>query len=299
MPTEHLGEIAALGTAVCWTATAMVFESAGKRVGSLAVNGIRLAMAFGLLALFSALRRGQPLPLDAGLRAWILLGLSGLVGFTIGDLCLFRALVVLGSRLAVLLMALVPPLAALLGWVILGERLTALDALGMALTVGGVVWVVRERAPDPKGAVARPSRSGILLGLGGAFGQALGLVLSKLGMGAYDPFSATEIRVIAGALGFAALFFCVGWWPRVRAAMADRGAMARITAGAVFGPFLGVSLSLIAIQRTSAGVAATIMAITPVLILPPTVLINKERVSLRAAAGAGVAVAGTALLFLR
>ena len=94
------------------------------------------------------------------------------------------------------------------------------------------------------------------------------------------------------------LFAIIGWWPRVLRALGDRKAMVGTTTGAVFGPFLGVSLSLVAVQHTQAGVATTIMALVPVLIIVPSVLIKKERVSPRAVFGAIVAVSGAALLFL-
>jgi hypothetical protein len=67
-------------------------------------------------------------------------------------------------------------------------------------------------------------------------------VLSKYGMGDYDPFAATQIRVIVGALGFAAVFSVIGWWPRVAAARHDRLALGQVSLGGFFGPFLGVSL---------------------------------------------------------
>jgi drug/metabolite transporter (DMT)-like permease len=140
--------------------------------------------------------------------------------------------------------------------------------------------------------------SGLLLALGGAAGQAVGLALSKYGMGRYDPFAATHIRVIAGGVGFVVLFFLLRRWRLVFRALGDGGAVARTALGAAFGPFLGVSLSLVAVQHTQAGVAATLMALVPVLIIPVSILVMKERVSLRAVAGALIAVAGAALLFL-
>jgi drug/metabolite transporter (DMT)-like permease len=298
MHFEHIGETAALGTAICWTVTALAFESAGRRVGSLAVNLIRLVFAFVFLTAFCTLSRGHSIPSDATAHAWIWLGLSGVTGFTIGDLCLFRAFVVMGSRLSMLLMALVPSFTAIISWLILGERLSPMDWLGMALTTGGVAWVVMERKTNDAGKISSLPRSGVLLGVGGALGQAVGLTLSKYGMADYDPFQATQIRVMAGALGFAVLFLFIGWWPRVFSALKNRAAMERTVLGGVFGPFLGVSLSLVAIQHTEAGVAATIMALVPVLIIPPSVLIKKERVSHRAIFGASIAVGGVAILFL-
>ena len=296
MPFPFTGEVAALATAFCWTVTSMAFESAGKRIGSLAVNLIRLVLAFFFLAGFCWITRGQPLPTDASAHAWTWLSLSGIAGFTIGDLCLFRAFVILGARLSMLLMALVPPMTALIGQALLGEQLGALDWTGMSLTVAGVAWVVLERRPAEQGS-SRISRTGILLGVIGAVGQAVGLVLSKYGMGEYDAFAATHIRIIAGIAAFLVVFTVIGWWPNVASALRHRSGMSYTGLGAVFGPFLGVSLSLVAVKYTETGVAATIMALVPVMIIPPAILINKERVSARAIAGAVIAVGGVVLLF--
>ncbi len=298
MPFAFAGEFAALATALCWTVTSMAFQSAGKRIGSLSVNLIRLVMAFGFLALYSWVVRGRPLPTDASAHSWTWLSLSGVVGFTIGDLCLFRAFVVLGARLSMLLMSLVPPMTALIGLAILGERLDLLDWVGMSVTVSGVTWVVAERRPRKPGEEhSAHNRIGILLGVMGAAGQAVGLVLSKFGMRDYDSFAATHIRIIAGIASFALVFTIIGWWPTLYRALHNRAAMARTTLGAVFGPFLGVSLSLVAVKYTEAGVAATIMALVPVLIIPPAVLIQKEHVSPRAILGSIIAVGGVVLLF--
>ncbi len=294
----HAGELAALGTALCWTVTSMSFEAAGKRIGSLPVNLIRLVMAAALLSLYGAVIRGAPLPTDATAHAWLWLSLSGLVGFTFGDLCLFRAFVVLGARLSVLLMSLTPLCAALLGLVFLGERLSLLDMVGMAVTLGGVAWVVLERPADALPEARRTFVWGVVLGALGALGQAGGLVLSKHGMGEYDAFAATQIRVFAGLAGFAALFFALGLWPKVFVALRQGRAMAFTGVGAFAGPFLGVSLSLIAVRHTDVGVAATLMSLMPVIILAPAVLILRERITWRAGIGAGVAVVGSAVLFL-
>lgn len=299
----HAGELAALSTAACWVASALAFEAAGRRIGSLTVNLLRLGIAAALLALWGLVVRGLPWPSDASAHAWGWLTLSGLVGFTFGDLCLFRALVVLGSRLASLVMSLAPLFAALLGWILLGETLVARDLAGMALTVGGVGWAVSERQrrregdPAPPIDPARRRAAGVLLGVAGALGQGGGLVLSKLGMGAYDPFAATQVRVLAGLAGYVVLFTLLGRWRRVAAARGERRALGFTALGAFFGPFLGVSLSLLAVQRIPAGVAASLMATTPVLIVPVVVLAGRERVGVGGVLGAVVAVAGVVLLF--
>ena len=299
MPDPSLGYWAALAAAGCWTVTALSFESAGKRIGSLAVNLIRLALAFLFLSAYSWVARGRPLPTDAGARAWSWLLVSGLVGFFLGDMALFRSFVLIGARRAMLLVSLSPAMTALVSRLTLGEVLSLRDLAGMALTLSGVMLVVAEGRRDGDDLTARLPWKGVLLALGGAAGQAVGLVLSKHGMGAYDPFAATQIRVIAGIGGFAATFLVIGWWPRVLAGLRDGAAMARVGLGAFFGPFLGVGFSLMAVQNAKAGVAATLMSITPVLLLAPAAFLMKERITPRAVVGAVVAVGGVALLVHR
>jgi drug/metabolite transporter (DMT)-like permease len=298
-PFPYAGEVAALCTAVCWSCTSLSFQGAGQRIGSLCVNFLRLVIALLFFAAYGWVVRRQPLPVDATASTWGWLSLSAACGYLFGDLCLFRAFVVIGARLGMLCMALWPPLAALLSLVLFGEQLAALQWIGIAVTVGGIAWVVLERRPAAGG---EPSRrvplSGVLLGLGGALGQAVGYVLIRRGLGEYDAFAASQIRALAGAVGFAVLFSCIGWWPRVWAGLRHPTGLGLTAIGAFFGPFLGVSLSVVAQEYTEVGVAATIISLTPVLVIPPAILCFRERVSLRALAGALLAVGGVALLWL-
>lgn len=301
---NHFGEIAGILTAVFWTITSMAFESAGKKVGSLAVNLIRLVMALLFIGIYSYIARGVFFPTDATLYHWKWLALSGFVGFVIGDLFLFQSFVEIGARIAMLIMALTPPFTAFISWIILGEMLTPMNWAGMVITLSGIILVILKREKkEGNGRVIRKikagySLTGILLALGGALGQATGLVLSKKGMGDYDAFSATQIRVLTGVAGFTILFFFLKRWPRVWAALHNRPAMKRITLGAFFGPFLGVSFSLLAVQHTEAGIAATLMAIVPVLIIPPAIIFFKEKVNWKEILGAAITVGGVATFFL-
>ncbi|MCK9205133.1 MAG: DMT family transporter [Bacteroidales bacterium] len=302
--THHVGELAALLTAVFWTVTALAFTAASRKIGSMVVNLLRLIVGFCFLTIFVYFYRGHLLPVDATPRAWIYLSLSGLVGFVFGDLCLFQAFVVIGARVSMLIMALAPPLTALIGWIILGETLQPVSWMGMALTLSGIALVVLKKHPgdETNGGSSRVKFNypawGILLGLGGALGQAGGLVLSKYGMKGYDAFAATQIRIIAGIAGFSALFFVMRLWKEAFRGMTYLKPMLQLTLGAFFGPFLGVSFSLLAIKYADTGVAATIMALVPVLIIAPSMIIYKEKVTLKEIMGAVLAVSGVALFFL-
>ncbi|MEM1413318.1 MAG: DMT family transporter [Myxococcota bacterium] len=292
------GETAALATAFCWVMSALFFGAAGRRIGSLPVNLVRLVLAVPLLSLVTLALRGQALPLDASAEAWAWLSLSGVIGLAFGDLCLFRAFVDAGPRLATLVMAFAPAVAALTGWVWLGERLGGTDLAGMALTFGGIVLAVvsRDRTAGTQGPALK---RGITLAALGAVGQGVGLVVGKRGMGSYDPIAATQIRIYAGLGAFVLLFTLTRRWGLVARGLRDRRALRDTSIGTIFGPVIGVSLSLVAIQHTETGVAAAIMATSPVLILPFAIVMEKERVGPGGLVGAVLACAGVALLFLR
>lgn len=284
--------------AVFWTFTAMSFEYASKRVGSLAVNLIRLVIAFFFLAGLTAVIRGLPLPLDATSFNWFWLILSGLVGLVLGDYFLFRSYMLISSRISMLLMTLVPPITALIGWVVLGERMTLLHIAGMFMTVGGI-FVAIFSMPEAGGKIrlSYPAK-GILFAFIAAIGQAVGLVLSKYGMGSYNAFAASHIRIIAGALGYAIIILMLRKWGLVRTALKDARGMKFIGLGSFFGPFLGISFSLLAVKYTNTGIAATIMAIVPILIIPPSIILFKQKFSWLEILGAVISVAGVILMFL-
>jgi drug/metabolite transporter (DMT)-like permease len=307
MFSNHIGEYAALLTAIFWTVTALAFESASKKVGSLSVNLIRLCLALVFLSIYSWVSRGLILPMDATNYQWVWLSLSGLVGFVLGDLFLFKSYEVISARISMLIMALAPPIAALIGWLALGEQLNAKQGIGMLLTFAGIALVILKREFNPDEEVSDTNNkkfklnypiSGLLLAFGGAVGQAGGLVLSKIGMQNYDVIAAVQIRVITGIVGFVAIFFFLNRWKSLLIAIKDSKAITKISIGAFFGPFLGVSFSLLSIKYTSTGVASAIMSIVPVIIIAPAVLIFKEKFNSKELIGALITVGGVMLFFL-
>jgi drug/metabolite transporter (DMT)-like permease len=295
---NHLGEFAALLTAFFWTVTSLSYESAGHKIGSLAVNIIRLVIGFAFLSVFNLIHRGLILPVDASYENWIWLTLSGFVGFVFGDLFLFKSYTIIGSRFSMLIMTLVPPITAFFSFIILGERLTLFHYLGMTLTFSGIAMAIFKRSGKGEKLSLKLAPRGILYAFGGAVGQALGLVISKFGLKDYDPFAATQIRVIAGIIGYTMLVTILMRWGSIVKATRNKEGMLLTSLGAFFGPFLGVSFSLIAVKYTEAGIASTIMALVPVFIIIPAVFLFKQKVTLPELLGAVVSVAGVALFFL-
>jgi drug/metabolite transporter (DMT)-like permease len=305
----YAGEAAALATALFWSVTSIFFAEAGRRIGSFKVNKIRLLMAVFLYGTVLLITRGSPLPAAMGSAALYWLCLSSLIGLVIGDSLLFRAFVVIGPRLTTLIFASSPIMATVIAWFFLDEQLGPWDLVGIAVTIAGIIWVVAERREDPPSRAlheAHPDRAsfrmGVLLAVGGALGQAAGLVASKEGMlgtgEVIDPFSASYVRILFAAV---ALWF----WAALRGKLVETvrsathgPAMLFTLSGAVFGPFLGIWMSLVAVTYIAAGVAATLIAMVPVMVIPLVIVFYKEKVSWRASVGAIVAVGGVALLFL-
>jgi drug/metabolite transporter (DMT)-like permease len=290
------GEIAALGTASCWAFTGIFFAEAARRIGALRVNLLRLPTALVLLSGALLVTGTSFATLDTHRLG--LLAASGIVGLTIGDLALFASLVRIGPRLASLLMALAPVFATLAGAVGLGEMPGPLALAGMAVTLAGVAWVVLERRDGQ----AHPfeHRGAIALAVVAAACQGIGLVLAKAGMaGEVPPLAATWVRMSVATSGIWLLALVTGRTAGLGIIGAARRASGPILGGAISGPFVGVWLSLVAARYTDVGIAATLMATTPVLIIPLVMAAEGYRPTLRATLGALVAIAGVALLFSR
>jgi len=291
------GELAAMGTALLWTISALVWTSVGKYIGALATSFIRLLITCAFLLGYGQLFRGLWLPSDAPGETLLILGVSGFVGFFLADICLFKALLLIGPRLTLLLQSLTPPFAALISWCFLRENLLVKDWLAIIVTLSGVIWVVLE---DPRGGRRRHDPKhlgqGVVLGILAAAGQAAGMVLARKGIGNYDAVAATFIRVLGAMVGYVALFSVAGRWPTIVVAARRGRVLAMLTFGAFIGPFLGVVLCMVSLRHCQAGISATIISTTPVLILPFVIFLYRETVSLRAAAGAALSVLGVALL---
>ena len=297
MITNHIGEISALLTAMLWVLSGTAFEHGGKRVSSQAVNLMRLIMAVLIMSVYLTIRRGSPIPFDASPQNWLWLSISGLVGFVLGDFFLFESYVLVGTRLALLIMSLSPILTGILSYFVFGEKLSLLNMLGIVLVILGIMLVVLTKNQGEKMKLNIRPR-GLIYAILGAVGQSIGLIFSKLGMGSFDPFASTQIRLIAGTFGWILLFLIFGWFPRLKRFTTDRKALGFTFFGAFFGPFLGVSFALTAMQHTKAAVASAIMSIMPVLILPVNLILFKEKIRNRAILGAVITVIGVVILYL-
>ncbi len=298
MDTNY-GELAAIITAVCWSFTSMFFAISGSIIGSVNVNRLRLSIAFIFLLAAHYFTAGQLFPVDATPEKWFWLGLSGIVGFAIGDAMLFEAFVLVGARVSMLLMSLVPILSALFAWLFLGEYLNITEILAICITVGGIIWVVIDKNRNSTWESGNRFILGIALGIGGALGQTFGLILSKKGLeGNFAALSGNLIRVLCALIIIWIITLLRGKVKQAFASLKNRKAAFALLGGSFFGPFLGVWLSLIAVKYARIGIASTLMSTTPIMLIPISYWIFKEKISSHAIYGTIIAIAGVAILLL-
>jgi len=295
-----MGEIAALLTAACWAVSSIFFTTTSREVGAVTVNRVRLIFTALFVLIAHTLLTGHPLPLDAEPFRWLWLGLSGVVGLVLGDSFLFESYRLIGNRLGTLLMASVPVVSSLEAWIFLKEDLSFTTIVGILVCVSGISLVLLERKTVNGAPEKRQYLRGVLFGLGGMMGQASGLVMAKLGLvNDFPSISGVAIRMVtAMAVLWAAALLMGQAKPTLQKVLSRPRIVRHILGGSLIGPFIGVWLSQIAIQQTYVGIASTLMALTPILMLPIAHWYYKEQISSRAILGTMVALAGAAVIFL-
>jgi drug/metabolite transporter (DMT)-like permease len=297
-----IGIVAAFGTAVCWSFTAIFFSYGGRRVGSDVVNRTRLIFAFLFISIAHLLLLGVIFPFGTEPWRWGWLALSSVLGLVLGDAALFFSYVLIGPQLAMLVMAMVPIMSTFFAWIFFGEVINSTEMFGIAVAIGGVAWVVTEKRSDSAESDAarqRNYRLGLSMAFLGALGQTSNLIFSKFALlDGYSALSATQIRILIGGI---VLWGMTALRRNIRPTMVklrDRRALYAIMGGALVGPFLGIWFSLIAVQNARVGIASTIMALPPVLLIPLTFLFFGDRPTVRGVTGTVIAVIGVTMLFL-
>lgn len=305
------GEILSLIVAVMWTFTALFAEVASRSMGATTLNVWRMVITLALIGGSLWFFCGSPIPQYASAEAWMWFLASGFMGFVFGDYCLFNSYLCIGSRFGQLFMTLASPFAAIAAWTLMGEQMTLMCILGMLVTMTGISLSILGKPEKGESLFKLPTK-GILYGIGAALGQGVGLVLSKQGMLAYDlcvpasaedvrmmmPFAGTMIRAMMGLVGFTVTLIFIRQTKTMPLLWRDRRTFTAAMLAVLLGPFFGVSLSLHASTLTNAGVAQTLMSLTPIFILWPSHVMFGSRITWREVLGAVIAVAGASLFWV-
>jgi drug/metabolite transporter (DMT)-like permease len=295
---NYTGEISALLTAFLWSWTSIFFSEAGIRVGSVQVNITRLILA-GFYLLLTILVMNFSLALSTMQIFYLVL--SGMIGLVFGDTYLFKAFQHIGPRLSMLIMSLSPAIAALIAFFALDETLSVLGIIGIVITLVGIFLVVIQKEEHPTSKY-KISRIGIFYAFLGAVGQGAGLIFAKqaFNLGPINEFSATFIRIFSSVIIMLPVGIMAGKYQNpFTVYKKEKTALAYTIGGSICGPYLGITLSLLAISHTKVGIASTIMATVPILLLPIVRFVYKEKLTWKSVVGAVVCVAGVAILFLR
>jgi drug/metabolite transporter (DMT)-like permease len=293
---NYLGEFSALLTAFLWSGTSFAFSSAAEKIGSLQLNINRMILASAFL-ISTILIMGYKFDLSES--QFLNLIISGVIGLVIGDSFLFKSFQMIGARISMLLMALSPGMSTLLAFIFLNERITILGMVGIFITITGIALVVLERNTNLKYKI---TGLGIFYGFMGALGQSAGLIFAKFAFaeGHIVAFVATFVRIFASVIILLPIIILLKRYKNpYKMFRKNKSAFGSTLLGTVLGPYLGITFSLIAIENTKVGIAATLMSTMPIIMLPMVKYIYKEKLSWRAITGAVIAVLGVALIFLR
>src|SRR5690349_16304412 len=294
-----IGELAALATSFFFALTALIFTNAGRMIGSQVTNRLRLTFALVYLVILNVILFREPLPFSAESSRWIWLSLSGVIGLSLGDVFFFQSLISVGPRLGSLLLSLAPIFGSIIAWIFFGEKLSMAQIIGIALALAGIALVVVSHE-EPPNTPHGHTRRGVIFGILAGLGQAVGLVFSKQGMfGDFSPFQANAIRMLAAVIF---VWILAGLEGKATSTFTDLRGKPQIVGllalGALIGPVLGVSFSLLAIKYVEIGIASTLNSLTPVIILPIRYFVLKENIGWQALLGTVLAILGVAVLFL-
>lgn len=296
----HFGELAALGTALSWALSATCFTSCGKRIGAFSTNHYRVLIATIFLGLMHFIFFTTFWPQANNYQLFFII-LSGIIGIVIGDTCLFQSCIDVGPRIGLLIFNIYPLMTALLAWPILGENLRASSWIGLFIVLGGTLWVVKEKKTGNNINAEKNYQRGILLGILAAVCQSVGLIIVKpalTGPNSVDPLSVALLRLLSATIVIWSMSVLRGQVKVVIENLKDKKAMFLVFLGAFIGPFVGMWLLHVALKLIPAGIAAILMATTPIMILPIVVLVYKEKISWRSVLGAIIVVAGISILIM-
>lgn len=304
------GELIAILTTLCWSLGIFPFTEATKRIGAAPINQWRLLLAWLIISIILIINNSitvtqlfsNPQP-----NHFLFLGLSGIIGFTIGDYCSFTSFKLLGPKLGSLYTTFAPGAALSIGFIVLGEKINLIGIVGILITIGGVIWLTLSKKDKAAAELAgfKRDKKGIIFGIIGALCQGTGLVLSKYGMDFYaeklPTMHAVWIRLMfAFTTAFIVSLFAKKLIQNSKPIFANQNnAIPFIIMGTFLGPVAGVSLSLLAIQKMEVAVAQTIFAMLPIFVLPINLFVYREKITIQSVFACIVAILGVMILIWR
>ena len=308
---NYIGEVAALGVVFSWGICTLLFEYSSQRIGSTAINFIKLSSTFIFIGIYLYFQTDNFWALKATDEVWLWIGTSGLIGFALCDQALLTSYRLIGARFTQLIMTSYPLFASITAYFILGETISLLGFIGMITIISGLAISILSRREDSKALQIKLPIKGVLLALFSALTQGVGFVLSKKGMMIYEnnisndvelikliPLASTQIRALTGFLGIVVIMVLGRKTYSVVSGSKDHKAVFVTFGGTIFGPLLGVTLLLFALRNANTGVVSTIVATLPIVLLIYEVASRRKKILVQDIIGTLLAVIGVALFFI-
>jgi drug/metabolite transporter (DMT)-like permease len=292
-----IGEIAALAAALSWTINGMIIGDVGSNLKANTINLIRLSFGLIYLSMFTLFTSGVIFPFHASTSSFLYLGISGIIGFAIGDFFFISTIMTIGPRFGMLMLSTSPILTAILDYILFGVKLSLVGYLGILLTIVGIAIVVLSQRDNGKVLDKKILIKGLLFGILAATGQSVGTIFSKMGVSSIGAIQATQLRIVGGLLAMFVIHLFTKNKDNLFSAIKNKSVISKMSIAGFLGPALGVWFSLLALQHTSAGVAATLTSTMPIMILPFSIFYYKEKIGIVEILGTVMSIVGIGILF--
>lgn len=292
-------EILALGTAFLWAITSLIHANLSRSLGGAAYNRLRLTIMAFVMPVVSIYLGGWDTLKSSDL---ILVSISGLIGFSLGDSAMLMSMQYLGPRRTQVIFAFNAPITVVLGIMILGETPTVTKSFGILVTFSGIYIAIAYGKREAQKHVWErdfgSAKIGIIWGVLGALAQAVGIIMLKPALNAgADPFVLATVRIMAAGFfiaGIGYLFPKTHWYENVTWSI-----LFRTAAAGVIGIIIAVGFFLTyALKLGNVGIATVLSATTPVMVLPILWIVTREKASKGAWIGAIITVVGVSIIIL-
>ena len=292
----YQGEIYAILSGLFWAIAVCFFKRGGKDMPAITLNLFKNIIGVALFAITLPVV-GQSLLIDAPMSDYLLLVASGVVGMTLGDTVFFAALKKMGASLWAIVSALYAPSVIFMAYIALGERLSAMDFVGIALIVLAIILASTKKSE--LAAFDKERLVGVGLGVLSLFLMAAGIVMMKPVLDRTPVWWAIQVRLIGATISLFILVLLSKKRRVLLRAMLPDSNWKYLVPGSLIGPYLALGFWIAGFKYALAGKAAILNQLNMVFIFVFAWLFLKEPLTWRKGVGLALAILGAVLVVLR
>lgn len=291
--TQSIGELLALLAAVCGAFASVAYNQLGKKVGSDILAYTRMLIAVPIMCIYALLTDGFVIN-SGNLNQILYLLISGIIGFFVTDLFMFRAYVMWGARETMVVMCLAPVLSGVFAFVFFKESLTAKQIVGSLCSISGIVIMTLGGNEGKKTALTK----GAIFAFLAALLQSVADMTAKGALTTLPWVTSAAVRAFGGVLAWLVFGFVK------RSVLFENKAevykpkfFVSLVCTVLIGTVIGTTLAMGALKSAPAGIVTSLKQVSPIFILPYEAMVLKRRLTLSDILGTLVSVFGVFLLF--